>query len=83
MVAALVGTVEHARRQQAAGVDLIVAQGYEAGGHTGEWPPWCWSPVVDAVAPVPVLAAGGIAAAARSPPPGARRRRGCGAVRRG
>src|SRR6202044_2783222 len=35
-VAALVGTAEHARRQVAAGVDLIVAQGTEAGGHTGE-----------------------------------------------
>src|SRR6185369_4735227 len=33
VVAALVGTAEHARRQQAAGVDLIVAQGTEAGPH--------------------------------------------------
>ncbi|MHB8516533.1 MAG: nitronate monooxygenase, partial [Dehalococcoidia bacterium] len=36
VVAALAGTAEHARRQAAAGVDIIVAQGYEAGGHTGE-----------------------------------------------
>ena len=62
VVVGLVGTVEHARRQQAAGVDLVVAQGYEAGGHTGEIGTMVLVPqVVDAVAPVPVLAAGGIA----------------------
>ncbi|MFI7634551.1 NAD(P)H-dependent flavin oxidoreductase [Nonomuraea sp. NPDC049400] len=61
-VAALVGTVEHARRQVAAGADLIVAQGTEAGGHTGEVSTMVLVPqVVDAVAPIPVLAAGGIA----------------------
>jgi NAD(P)H-dependent flavin oxidoreductase YrpB (nitropropane dioxygenase family) len=61
-VAALVGTAEHARRQAAAGVDLIVAQGTEAGGHTGEIATMVLVPeVVDAVAPLPVLAAGGIA----------------------
>ncbi|WP_018657171.1 nitronate monooxygenase [Actinomadura flavalba] len=61
-VAALVGTAEHARRQVAAGVDFIVAQGGEAGGHTGEISTLVLVPeVVDAVAPVPVLAAGGIA----------------------
>ncbi|GAA3207432.1 NAD(P)H-dependent flavin oxidoreductase [Nonomuraea helvata] len=61
-VAALVGTVEHARRQVAAGADLIVAQGTEAGGHTGEVSTMVLVPqVVDAVAPTPVLAAGGIA----------------------
>ncbi|HLV74057.1 MAG TPA: nitronate monooxygenase [Vulgatibacteraceae bacterium] len=61
-VAALVGTSEHARRQVAAGVDLIVAQGGEAGGHTGEISTMVLVPeVVDTVAPVPVLAAGGIA----------------------
>ncbi|GLW12261.1 monooxygenase [Microtetraspora sp. NBRC 13810] len=60
-VAALVGTVEHARRQVAAGADLIVAQGGEAGGHTGEISTMVLVPqVVDAV-DVPVLAAGGIA----------------------
>ncbi|MBG0829623.1 nitronate monooxygenase [Planomonospora sp. ID67723] len=60
-VAALVGTVEHARRQVAAGVDVIVAQGSEAGGHTGEISTMVLVPqVVDAV-DVPVLAAGGIA----------------------
>lgn len=61
-IAALVGKVEHARRQAAAGVDLIVAQGHEAGGHAGEITTMVLTPqVVDAVAPIPVLAAGGIA----------------------
>ena len=61
-VAALVGTVEHARRQVAAGADVIIAQGGEAGGHTGEISTMVLVPqVVDVVAPLPVLAAGGIA----------------------
>jgi NAD(P)H-dependent flavin oxidoreductase YrpB (nitropropane dioxygenase family) len=60
-VAALAGTVEHARRHAEAGVDIVVAQGYEAGGHTGEISTMVLVPeVVDAVAPLPVLAAGGI-----------------------
>lgn len=60
-VAALAGTVEHARRHVEAGVDIVVAQGYEAGGHTGQIATMVLVPeVVDAVAPVPVLAAGGI-----------------------
>ncbi len=62
LVGGLVGTRVHAERQKAAGVDLIVAQGYEAGGHTGEIATMVLVPeVVDAVAPTPVLAAGGIA----------------------
>lgn len=60
-VAALAGTVEHARRHVEAGVDIVVAQGYEAGGHTGTISTMVLVPeVVDAVSPVPVLAAGGI-----------------------
>jgi NAD(P)H-dependent flavin oxidoreductase YrpB (nitropropane dioxygenase family) len=60
-VAALAGTVEHAQRHAEAGADIIVAQGYEAGGHTGEIATMVLVPeVVDAVAPLPVLAAGGI-----------------------
>jgi NAD(P)H-dependent flavin oxidoreductase YrpB (nitropropane dioxygenase family) len=60
-VAALAGTVEHARRHVEAGVDIVVAQGYEAGGHTGQVSTMVLVPeVVDAVDPVPVLAAGGI-----------------------
>jgi NAD(P)H-dependent flavin oxidoreductase YrpB (nitropropane dioxygenase family) len=62
LVAGLVGKPEHAARQKEAGVDLIVAQGSEAGGHTGEIGTMVLVPqVVDAVDPVPVLAAGGIA----------------------
>ncbi len=60
-VAALAGTVEHARRHVEAGVDIVVAQGYEAGGHTGTVSTMVLVPeVVDEVSPVPVLAAGGI-----------------------
>lgn len=61
-VAALAGTVEHAVKHAEAGADLIVAQGGEAGGHTGEVSTMVLVPeVVDAVgADVPVLAAGGI-----------------------
>ncbi|MHB1912875.1 MAG: NAD(P)H-dependent flavin oxidoreductase [Acidimicrobiales bacterium] len=62
VVAALAGRASHATRHHAAGVDLIVAQGTEAGGHTGEVSTMVLVPeVVDAVAPTPVLAAGGIA----------------------
>jgi NAD(P)H-dependent flavin oxidoreductase YrpB (nitropropane dioxygenase family) len=62
LVAALAGTMQHARRHAAAGVDLIVAQGTEAGGHTGEVATMVLVPeIVDAVDPLPVLAAGGIA----------------------
>jgi NAD(P)H-dependent flavin oxidoreductase YrpB (nitropropane dioxygenase family) len=61
LVAGLVGKQEHAESQKNAGVDIIVAQGYEAGGHTGEITTMVLVPeVVDAVAPTPVLAAGGI-----------------------
>jgi NAD(P)H-dependent flavin oxidoreductase YrpB (nitropropane dioxygenase family) len=60
-VAALIGRVEQAIRDVQQGVDIIVASGYEAGGHTGEVASMVLVPdVVDAVAPVPVLAAGGI-----------------------
>jgi NAD(P)H-dependent flavin oxidoreductase YrpB (nitropropane dioxygenase family) len=60
-VLALNGAKVHAERHVNAGVDLIVAQGTEAGGHTGEVATMVLVPeVVDAVKPVPVLAAGGI-----------------------
>jgi NAD(P)H-dependent flavin oxidoreductase YrpB (nitropropane dioxygenase family) len=62
LVAALVGSPGQAERQRDAGVDIIVAQGHEAGGHTGQIGTMVLVPqVVDAVAPLPVLAAGGIA----------------------
>jgi NAD(P)H-dependent flavin oxidoreductase YrpB (nitropropane dioxygenase family) len=61
-VAALAGRLDHAIAHRDAGVDLIIAQGTEGGGHTGEIATMVLVPqVVDAVAPVPVLAAGGIA----------------------
>jgi NAD(P)H-dependent flavin oxidoreductase YrpB (nitropropane dioxygenase family) len=61
LVVALCGSVKHARAHKAAGVDIIVAQGYEGGGHTGEiGSVVLWPEVIDAVAPTPVLAAGGI-----------------------
>ena len=60
-VAALIGRVEQAVRDVQLGVDIIIAQGYEAGGHTGEVSTMVLVPdVVDAIAPVPVLAAGGV-----------------------
>ena len=61
-VAALVGAKEHAVKQVAAGVDLIVAQGTEAGGHCGEVTTMVLIPeVIEAIdGAVPVLAAGGI-----------------------
>jgi NAD(P)H-dependent flavin oxidoreductase YrpB (nitropropane dioxygenase family) len=61
LIGALAGKAVHAERHVAAGVDIIIAQGYEAGGHTGEIGSMVLIPeVVDAVAPVPVLGAGGI-----------------------
>src|SRR3954466_13597919 len=63
-VAALVGAKEHALRQVAAGVDRLVAQGTEAGGHCGEVSTLVVVPevirAVRDVREVPVLAAGGI-----------------------
>ncbi|NRQ39256.1 nitronate monooxygenase [Nonomuraea sp. NN258] len=59
-VAALASTPRHALKQVEVGVDVVVAQGTEAGGHTGEISTMVLIPqVVDAV-DVPVLAAGGI-----------------------
>lgn len=61
-VAALAGAPKHAQSHVANGVDIIIAQGYEAGGHTGEIASMVLTPdIVDAVGPdVPVLGAGGI-----------------------
>lgn len=61
-VMGLVGNVRNAQRQVRAGVDYVIAQGYEAGGHTGKIANFPLIPmVVDAVRPVPVIAAGAIA----------------------
>lgn len=60
-VAALVGRKDHAMKQVANDVDIIVAQGTEAGGHSGDVATMVLVPeVVDAVGERPVLAAGGI-----------------------
>ena len=60
-VAALCGSPSQARNHADAGVDIIIAQGGEAGGHSGEVGSIVlWPQVVKEVAPVPVLAAGGI-----------------------
>ena len=60
-VIGLVGNVRNARRVANAGADIIVAQGHEAGGHTGRIGTLALVPqVVDAVHPLPVVAAGGV-----------------------
>ncbi len=64
-VAALAGSLRHAQRHVDNGVDIVVAQGYEAGGHTGEIASMVLVPeIVDGLAAsghhTPVLAAGGI-----------------------
>jgi NAD(P)H-dependent flavin oxidoreductase YrpB (nitropropane dioxygenase family) len=61
VVAALSGSAAHAKKHIANGVDVIVAQGTEAGGHCGEISTMVLVPeIVDAVGDTPVLAAGGI-----------------------
>ncbi|HYC57363.1 MAG TPA: nitronate monooxygenase family protein [Candidatus Binatia bacterium] len=61
MVAALCGSPKQALSHKEAGLDFIIAQGTEGGGHTGEiGSVVLWPQVIDAVAPMPVLAAGGI-----------------------
>ena len=61
-VAALVGQARHARRQIDAGVDVLIAQGTEAGGHTGTIATMVLTPEIVGIAgDKPVLAAGGIA----------------------
>ncbi len=61
LMAALAGSVKHARAHKEAGVDIIICQGSEGGGHTGDVGSIVlWPEVIDAVAPTPVLAAGGV-----------------------
>lgn len=61
LVAALCGKVKQAVQHKKNGVDIIIAQGSEGGGHTGEVGSIVlWPQIIDAVAPTPVLAAGGI-----------------------
>jgi len=62
LVAALCGRVKQAVRHMEAGVDVIIAQGSEGGGHTGDVGSIVlWPQIIDAVGPTPVLAAGGVA----------------------
>ena len=61
LIGALAGSVKHALRHKDAGLDFIVCQGTEGGGHTGEIGSLVlWPEVIDAVSPLPVLAAGGV-----------------------
>jgi len=60
-VLSITGNVKNARRMAQSGIDLLVAQGHEGGGHTGRIGTMALLPqVIDAASPVPVLAAGGI-----------------------
>lgn len=62
LLGALVGSARHAERQIESGMDILVAQGHEAGGHVGSISTMTLVPqVVDAAGGRPVLAAGGIA----------------------
>ena len=57
----LIGTPRHAKKALDLGVDVLVAQGYDAGGHTGEIGTFSLVPqIVSMAGDVPVLAAGGI-----------------------
>jgi enoyl-[acyl-carrier protein] reductase II len=60
LVISVVGAVRQARRAQEAGVDAIVAEGMEGGGHVGQISTLCLVPQVVEAVDVPVLAAGGI-----------------------
>lgn len=60
-VMGLIGNTRQAVREAEAGVDFVIAQGYDAGGHTGEIGTFSLVPqVADAIRPTPVLAAGGV-----------------------
>ncbi|MBV1906355.1 MAG: nitronate monooxygenase family protein [Pseudomonadales bacterium] len=61
MVGALCGAAKHAVKHAEAGLDFVIAQGGEGGGHTGEiGSSVLWPEVVDAVGDIPVIAAGGV-----------------------
>ena len=59
-VVVMCGKVRHAQKAEAAGADVVVAQGTEAGGHTGEVGALALIPQVRDAVRIPVLAAGGI-----------------------
>ena len=60
IVIALVGNTKNARRVEASGVDIVVAQGYDGGGHTGRVGTLSLLPAVLDAVELPVMAAGGI-----------------------
>ena len=61
LVAALCGSVKQALSHKEAGLDFVIAQGGEGGGHTGDVGSIVlWPQVIDAISPMPMLAAGGI-----------------------
>ncbi|MGH9213902.1 MAG: NAD(P)H-dependent flavin oxidoreductase [Acidimicrobiales bacterium] len=61
LLGALCGSVRHALKHKEAGLDFVVCQGTEGGGHCGEVSSLVlWPQVIDAVGDLPVLAAGGI-----------------------
>ncbi len=61
-IMAVIGAVRHAHKVTDGGTDIVIAQGTEGGGHTGRIATMALVPqVVDAIAPIPVVAAGGIA----------------------
>ncbi len=65
-MAALCGKIHQAERNRDAGMDIIIVQGHEGGGHTGEIGSMVlWPQAIQAVAPTPVLAAGGIGSGAQ------------------
>lgn len=60
-VLGITGNTKNARRMAQSGIDFLVAQGHEGGGHTGRIGTMALLPAaIDAAQPVPVLAAGGI-----------------------
>ncbi|HBM84434.1 nitronate monooxygenase [Haliea sp.] len=61
LIGALCGKVKQAVQHKEAGLDFVVAQGGEGGGHTGEVGSIVlWPQIVDAIGDLPMLAAGGI-----------------------
>jgi len=61
LIGALAGRLKHGINHKEAGLDFVVCQGSEGGGHAGEVTSMVlWPQMIDAVAPLPVLAAGGI-----------------------
>jgi NAD(P)H-dependent flavin oxidoreductase YrpB (nitropropane dioxygenase family) len=62
LIGALAGRLKHGINHKKAGLDFVICQGSEGGGHAGEVTSVVlWPQMVDALAPLPVLAAGGIA----------------------